>query len=328
MTNIFNYVKVGDMRRSYLIVILSLFILLITNTSFAFWVWTPESNEWVNPKFAVKETPQEQLDYAKEFYQNEEYKEAIREYKKLLKHFPRSVEAPLAQFHIAETLEKQGALQDAFEAYQLVLDKYPFSDRSAEVVDRQYNIGETLLEGRNNQGKVMKALTGPSFNIIEIFRQVIKNAPYSTLAPQSQYKIGLYMMEQQMYTEARDEFEKLLNDYSESDWTKAAKYQIALADAARSSGADYDQKVTQAAVEEFNDFVEQYPDAELSENAKTKIDELRDKEAENNYNIAAFYEKRKEYKAAKIYYQIVVDDYTASPWSTKALNRIKDLTDK
>ena len=118
------------------------------------------------------------------------------------------------------------------------------------------------------------------------------------------------MMEQQMYTEARDEFEKLVNDYSESEWTKAAKYQIALADAARSSGAEYDQKVTQSAVDEFEEFVEQYPEAKLSDNAKDKISELRGKEAENSYNIAAFYEKRKQYKSAKIYYQIVVDEYT------------------
>jgi len=317
------------MRCAHILLILSIFlILIIPQQLHAFWVWTPETNEWVNPKFSVKETPQEQLEYAQKIAEEKDYKEAIREYKKLLKHFPRSVEAPDAQFFIGKALEDQDELLDAYKEYQLVIDKYPFSNRSADVIQRQYNIGEKLLEGKGNQGKVMKVLIGPNFNIIEIFRQVIKNAPYSELAPKSQYKIGLYMMEQQMYMEARDEFEKLLNDYSESEWTKAAKYQIALADAARSGDAEYDQKITQSAVEEFEEFVEQYPNAKLSDNAKSKILELRNKEAENNFNIAQFYEKRRNYKSAKIYYQIVVDEFETSPWATRALNRISELTAK
>ena len=298
------------------------------SVSHAFWVWTPETNEWVNPKYSVKETPKEQLDYAMGFYKKKQYKEAIREFQKLIKHFPRAVEAPDAQYYIAQALHEQGDFMGAYKAYQVVIDKYPFSDRSNDVVQQQFKIAEELLNNTNTKGKVMNALIGPNFNIVNIYRQVIKNAPYSPLAPKSQYKIGLYFMEQQMYAEARDEFEKLINDYPESDWTKAARYQIALADAARSGGAHYDQKITKSAVSEFKDFVEQYPDAELSKNAKNKITQLRDKEAENNFHIAQFYEKRKQYKSAKIYYQVVVDDYASSPWATKALNRIRELTGK
>ena len=41
--------------------------------------------KWVNPKYAVKDTPKEQYDFAMEFYTTKEYKEAVREFKKLLK---------------------------------------------------------------------------------------------------------------------------------------------------------------------------------------------------------------------------------------------------
>jgi len=34
----------------------------ITSQPVAFWVWTPETNKWVNPKYSVKGTPQEQLE--------------------------------------------------------------------------------------------------------------------------------------------------------------------------------------------------------------------------------------------------------------------------
>jgi outer membrane protein assembly factor BamD len=128
----------------------------------------------------------------------------------------------------------------------------------------------------------------------------------------------LYLAEKKMYQEARDEFEKVVNDYPQSDWVKPAKYQIAVVDAARSSGPQYEQSVTKAAKQEFEEFTKNYPDAQLSAKAKAEMENLNNKEAENNFLIAKFYQKNEKYVAAKIYYQIVIDEYADSPWAKKA----------
>ena len=96
-------------------------------------------------------------------------------------------------------------------------------------------------------------------------------------------------------------------------------------DSQRSTGAQYDQKVAQAAVDEFQEFVQEYPDAQLSEKAHKHIGELRDKDAENNFIVARFYEKQKQYDAARIYYNSVVEDFPGSPWAVKAQNRLTEL---
>ena len=95
--------------------------------------------------------------------------------------------------------------------------------------------------------------------------------------------------------------------------------------AERSTGVEYDQKVTKAAIEEFEDILDNNPDADLSDNAKKRIQQLREKEAENNFLIAKFYEKQKNFKSAKIYYQIVVDQYNDSEFAKKALKRIQNI---
>jgi outer membrane protein assembly factor BamD len=282
----------------------------------------------VNPKYAVKDTPQEQLKVGMDLFEAKEYKQAIREFEKLLKAYPRARQAPEAQFKIAECYKAQGALYRAFKEYQVVIDKYPFSELSSEIVRRQYDIGLELLEGQGKGSSFLKAISGSEYNVVDVFKTVIKNAPYGDLAAPAQYKIGLYLLEKRLYQEARDELEKVVNDYPDSEWAKAAKYQIAVTDAQRSSGAEYDQKITQAAVEEFKDFVENYPEAELSTEAKQQIRELREKEAENSFKVARFYEKRKNYRAAKIYYQAIVDDYAGSSWSAKALNKIREMSAK
>ncbi len=316
------------LRRLKILFLLFFILSLPARPAFSFWMWTPETNEWVNPKYAVKETPSEQLQYSIGFYQKKDYDLAIKEFRKLISHYPKAREAPEAQFYVGQCYESLGNLYQAFKEYQIVVDKYPFSERSGDIVQKQYDIGVRLLNGKQNRNKFVDAFIGADYNVIDIFKTVIKNAPYGPLAPKAQYEIGLYLAEKQLYQEARDEFDKVINDYPESEWAKAAKYQIALTDSKRSTDAAYDQKVTQVAVQEFKEFVGVYPDAELSDAAKKQIDGLKEKEAENVFLIAKFYEKQKNYKSAKLYYQSIVDDYSQTKWVAPSLKKIREIAPK
>ena len=326
LTNPKMYDKFGVMFRNTIQLVLLMLLVIACGRVEAFWVWTPESGKWTNPKYSVKETPKEQLDFALEYVNNEDYKQAIKEFEKLIKNYPRAREASEAQYFIAVSFEKMDKIYEAFKQYQKVIDKYPYSERSSQIVEQQYKIGEILLDGELSKKGFWNAFEVSDYNVIDVFKTVIRNAPYGDLAPQAQYKIGLYLLEKHLYQEARDEFEKVLNDFPHSEWAKAAKYKIALSDTKRSSDAQYDQKITEAAVEEFEDFVEEYPDAELSKEAKGQIYLLREKEAENSFVVAQFYEKQKNFKAAKIYYQAVVDDYANSSWASKALVKIQGIS--
>jgi len=301
---------------------------LFIRPSAAFWVWTPGTNKWVNPKYTVKDTPQEQLDEARGFLETGDYEKAIRECRKLISHYPKSREAADAQFIIAESRFLEGDVVQAYKDFQTVIEKYPFNERSAEIVKRQFEIGNMLMEGMYRRNKVIKTIVGGDYDVIEIFRTVIRNAPYGEHAAPAQYKIGLYLQEKGMYQEARDEFEKTMNDYPQSKWAKAAEYQIALSDAKRSTGPQYNQAVTRAAVEEFQDFVEENPQAELSQEAQAEIRRLREKEAENLFVIAGFYEKQRQYDAARIYYSSIIDQFPNSSRVPEALKKVRELSRK
>jgi outer membrane assembly lipoprotein YfiO len=306
----------------------AIFLFIPAVSGHAFWMWTPESNKWVNPKYAVKDTPQEQLAYATELYKAKDYKKGINEFHKLIEHYPRAREAAEAQYFIGRSYKEQGELYNAFKAYQVVIEKYPFSERSGDIINEQFEIGNQLVEGKEKRNKLVNVVIGGEYDTINVFRTVIKNAPYGKNAAHAQYKIGLYLQEKELYQEARDEFEKTINDYPDSEWAKAARYQIALSDARRSSEPQYDQKVTQAAVEEFKTFVKDYPEAELSDKAKAEIQKLKEKEAENSFVIAAFYEKQKKYDAAKKYYMMIVEDYKTTSWAKKALTKLQEINQK
>ena len=309
------------MKRTILIFVLILGFSI--TPAYPYWIWTPKSGKWVNPKTMPKPTPKEQFEFAKAFYDDKKYEDAKREFQKLLKAYLKSFEASESQYYFGLIEEAQGNPYEAFKAYQRVIDKYPFSERIKEIIEREYKIGEAFMSGEKRKAM---GITLPVENpAIEIFTKVIENSTYGPLAPAAQYKLGLALKSLLRYYEAEESFNKVISNYPDSEWSEASKFQIASCRAAVSRGPDYDQGAAKEAKEKFEEFVREHPDATLSREAEKNVQELIEKDAESTYNIGRFYEKQKAYDAAKIYYEDVINKTPYSPWAAKALERMRLL---
>jgi len=281
----------------------------------------------MNPKTDVKNTPKEQFELSKGLYEIKDYESAKREFKKLLKNYPKSSEAAESQYYLGLIDEAQNNLFEAYKAYQKVIDKYPFSERIQEIIDREYKIGEIFMTGQKRKGPL--GVTLPVENpAIEIFTKVLENSTYGPLASKAQYKLGLVLKGLGRYYEAEDAFNKVISNYPDSEWVEAAKFQIASCRQAVSSGPAYDQGATKEAKDKFEEFVLEHPDAVLSREAESHISQLKEKEAESNYTAAFFYEKQKDYQAARLYYDDLVNNYPGTIWAAKALERLQVLEKK
>ncbi|MDD5097924.1 MAG: tetratricopeptide repeat protein [Candidatus Omnitrophica bacterium] len=299
---------------------------LSVNSAYSFWIWTPKTGKWVNPKNVAKDTPKAQFDYAKGFYDEKKFPDAIREFKKLLKTYPKSFEASESQYYLGVIEEQQDNFYEAYLAYQRVIDKYPFSERIKEIVTKEYDIAEKFISGYKRKAL---GVTLPVENpAIEILNKVVENSTYGPLAPKAEYKLGLVLKGLQRYYEAEDAFNKVITNYPDSEWTEPSKFQVATCRAAVSRGPDYDQGAMQDAKQKFEEFVREHPDAVLSKDAEINIDRLKEKEAAASYNIAVFYEKQKADKAAKIYYENVINNYSDTLWAARALERLQIMEKK
>jgi len=299
---------------------------LSVNSAYSFRIWTPKSGKWVNPKSIPKDNPKAQFEFAKSFYDEKKYVDAIREFKKLLKAYPKSFEASESQYYLGVIEEEQDNLYEAYLAYQKVIDKYPFSERIKEIIEKEYKIAEKFISGYKRKALgVVLPVENPA---IEILSKVVENSTYGPLAPKAEYKLGLVLKSLQRYYEAEDAFNKVITNYPDSEWTAPSKFQIAICRAAVSRGPDYDQGAMQDAKQKFEEFVKEHPDAVLSKEAEDNINVLKEKEAAASFNIAGFYEKQKSYKAAKIYYDNILVNYPDSPWAAKAMERLQLLEKK
>ncbi|MCX5707110.1 MAG: outer membrane protein assembly factor BamD [Candidatus Omnitrophica bacterium] len=309
-------------------IILSLVIILTLSLSpaYSYWIWTPKSGKWVNPKSVPKDNPKAQFEFAKSFYDEKKYEDAKRELKKLLKAYPKSFEASESQYYLGLIEEERGNLYEAYLDYQKVIDKYPFSERIKEINEREYKIAEKFMAGEKRKALgVVLPVENPA---IEILTKVIENSTYGPLAAKAQYKLGLVLKGLLRYYEAEDAFNKVVANYPDSEWSEPAKFQIASCRAGVSRSSDYDQGATQEAKQKFEEFVKDHPDAVLSKEAEKNISQLKEKEAEASFNIARFYEKQEAYKASKIYYENTVNNYPQSIWATKSLERLQIMEKK
>lgn len=306
------------------IIILSLAVLFgaLKTEANAYWLWTPKTGKWENPKASVKRGSAEQLAFSVSLYKTKDYKHARREFTKLLKAFPKSNEAAESQYYLGVIEEDQGNLYKAYKAYQKVVDKYPFSERIKEIIEHEYNIAERIMTTNQKKGKLAEVFSAEN-HAIEIFTKVIGNSNYGPLAAKAQYKLGLIYEASAQYYDAEDAFSKVISSYPDSEWVEAAKFKVASCRRAVSRGPDYDQVATREARDKFEEFLRGNPDAALSKDAERNIIELKEKEAESNFKVASFYEKQKDYRAAKIYYQDLVDNYSESKLFTKAQTKLQ-----
>jgi len=298
--------------------------------AYSYWVWTPESKRWVNPKYAPKDTPKEQLIYAMDFYEAGDYKKALGEFKKIIKYYRKSEAASEAQYYIGRTYENLGNPYHAFEAYQKVIDDYPFTQRTEEIIKRQFDIGEKLFQGEKTKLMGVKFKALPE-QIAEVYKKVVSNAPYSSYAPTAQFRIGQLYKKVEYYGEARDAFQKVVEDYPDSDMAAEAKFQVALCASVASGKSGYDQQLAAEAMDEFEEFAKEHPDSEWVKKAKEEQKKIIEKRSESYMKIADFYKRTGKYTSAAIYYKKIINEFpesSSAPGALKKLEAVQKILDR
>lgn len=151
------------------------------------------------------------------------------------------------------------------------------------------------------------------------FTVVVLRFAGTSVADSAQYYLAESHYHMDEYLIAAVEFEKLINSMSRSPLVPLAQFRLAESYFEQSPRAPLDQTYTNKALRAFQTFIEDYPTHELKDKAQKKIAILRDKLAEKAYVNAENYRKMREYDAALIYYDQVLDKYYDSSWADDAL---------
>lgn len=122
------------------------------------------------------------------------------------------------------------------------------------------------------------------------------------------------------YRLAGNQFKNFSISFPQDSRKEEAAYMSALCYYEGSMDYNLDQSTTQTAINELQDFLNNYPTSERSKNINTLIDELSYKLEFKAYENARQYYKMGEYKAANVTFENVLEDFP----STKLRPQIYD----
>ena len=315
-------------RKLFFGVCLILFSALVcVEMSYAFWVWTPGSKTMINPKFAVKDTPREQFDWAMRFFRQNDFQRAANEFSRLTEYYPDSDLAPESQYYAGRSYEELAKYYFAFQNYQKTADKYPYTKRMEEIIEREYNIANIFQT--KEVPKLMEIELSVSLDrAVEIYKSVIENSPFGKYSDKAAYKIAECYRRMMKYGDAVEYYDKVIKDHPESDLVPEAKYQLAYTKYEASLDPEYDQESTEEALEEFQYISKNTPVPGIAKEADKVIEELKGKKADSLLKVAEFYEKQKKYKGAIMYYKDIVSKFAGTEASGYAKDRINYLKKK
>ena len=252
---------------------------------------------------------------------------AIRAYRTLVKKHPRDVLAPGALFRMAELQEKIGKYQPAAESFRALVAAYPSNPHFDEAIEAQFRIGEMYLS-KNKLRLLGIPVASALDRAVDIFAAVVRTAPYGKYTARAQFDIGLAREKQGANDAALQAYQAVVDKFPKEPVAADAQYQIGYIwfNSARTGTKDI--AATKNATTAFQDFLFRYPHSEKAAQARANLQLLQQKQTVSSFQVAKFYDKQKNYRAAVIYYNEVIREQPGSEESERAKKRIDQLRAK
>jgi outer membrane protein assembly factor BamD len=270
----------------------------------------------------------DQLEVAQSAFDRKKYNIAIKASKRLVQRWPLSDYAGRAQYLLARSYEARKMDERAFKEYQKLIEKYPRAENYQDALQRQFEIANRFLAGQWFKLWGYVPIFPSMDKTAQMYEKMIKNAPYSDIAPQVQMNIGKAREKQREYRMAVDAYSTAADRYRDRPVAADALFKAGLTYQRQAREAEYDQSVAGKAIATMTDFIALYPDDPRAVQARQIIEELRREEARGSYTIARYYEKRGRWRGALVYYNEVLLKDRNSPYAKEAQDRIAVLKDR
>jgi len=281
----------------------------------------------------TRSRPKDQLELAQQAFDKKDYSLALKAARRTIRVWPLSDFAPRAQYLIGRCYEARKYDEKAFQAYQTLVEKYPKVDNYEEIVRRQFEIANRFLAGK------WFRLWGyiPFFPSMEktvaMYEKLIKNGPYSPVAARAQLNIGAARERQVNFFNKRDPFRDAVKAYEKAadrynDNREIGAEAVFLAGRAyykQAQKADYDQSVAGQAIATFGDFAALFPNDPRVPEAQKMATSLKTEQARGAFATARFYEKKKKWNAALIYYNEATLKDPNSSYAADAKKRMEEI---
>jgi outer membrane protein assembly factor BamD len=255
------------------------------------------------------------------------FSRAIKAYGALVRRHPKDALAGGAAYRKAQLQEQTHDYLNAAATYRVVVERYPKFEHFDDAIESQFRIGEMYLNG-----KKVKLLGLPLLNsldhAVDIFAAIVRTAPYGKSTARAQFDIGLAREKQGNNDAALQAYQAVVDKFPNDPVAADAQYQLGYIWFRAAREGTKDAAAMKNAKTGFEDFLFRHPSSEKAAQAREDLRLLEQKQTSSSFNVAKFYDKQKNYRAAVIYYNEVIRQQPGSPEGDHAKKRVDELRAK
>ena len=157
-----------------------------------------------------------------------------------------------------------------------------------------------------------------------LFDEVERQHPYSVWARRAQLMSAFSYYAANDHDKSIESARRFLSIHPGNRDAPYAYYLIALNYYEQISDVTRDQGITQQALDALGELVRRYPNSAYAEDARLKIDLVRDHLAGKEMEIGRFYQRRNQWLASVMRFRTVVDEYQTTSHTPEALMRLTE----
>jgi outer membrane protein assembly factor BamD len=144
----------------------------------------------------------------------------------------------------------------------------------------------------------------------EFYQQVVDNYPQSPLRADARLGLADALLAQgssESLVLAATEYEDFLRFYPTSPRIDEAQFGLAMTHFGQMRAPERDQTETRAALAQFEEFFRSYPDSDLTQDARTRWREARDRLSQNFYSVGYYYYRTNWFPGAISRFEEILD---------------------
>ncbi len=257
---------------------------------------------------------------------------AISLLKDLRREHPLSAEAPQARFMLAEIYEADGDYREAFKEYGKLIERYQDSPLYDDALNRQLAMATAAANGKLKTDVLWGAWQTEmeSGTVRDWLQSIIASAPYNDMSATASSILGKYLYDREMYDQSRAVYASLVENYPDSRYAPQAQLMVAsiwASDRTRGNRNMVNLANAREAYEEFTLRFPNHPDARKALSEAANVDRLL---VEQELEVGRYYlERSHEYGSAVFCLEDVIRQKKKNPEAAaeaaRLLQRAREL---
>lgn len=228
--------------------------------------------------------------------------------------------APEARYLLGRAYEATEDYRDAFKEYGKLIDRYPQSERYADALNHQLAMAMDAASGKMQVPVMWGAWTTTmeSSVVVKWLREIVEKAPYNDMAATATSILAKFLLEQERPEEARLEYARLVEKYPDSRYAPEAQLMVAQLWADSHTRGDNNLVNLSNAREAYEEFSLRFPSHPDAKKALSKASNMERLMIRQQLEVGRYYlERSREYTSAIFCFEDVIRQKSINPEAAK-----------